>query len=66
MSKTEFNQNFSLSLDGKFAGLDRVVNQSLFFHKLNKKLNRRSNYSAPLGDKISFKVGNQSATLYFR
>lgn len=66
MSKTEFNKNFTLSLNGKYAGLDRIQNQPLFFHKLAKVLKPSSKYRKPLGDTISMRVSGQTIKLYFR
>ena len=44
--KTWFNRDFSLSLNGKWSGLDNVVNLPLFEHKLNKVLSSTSRYGS--------------------
>ena len=66
MTKTEFNRNFTLSLNGKFKGFDCIENKDLFIHKLNKKLHRRSPASKPLGDKLVMKVSGQVIVLYWK
>lgn len=65
MSKTEFNKTFSLSLNGKFKGLDAVVNQELLWHKLTKKL-RTLERTIGLQDKLELRVSGQKVVLYYR
>lgn len=66
--KTWFNQNFSLSLNGKWSGLDRVSNLPLFEHKLNKVLSTSSRYGSRrrLEDIITMRVSGQTCKLYYR
>lgn len=66
--KIWFNRNFSLSLNGKYAGLDRVVNLPLFKYKLNKVLNSTSRYGSrrKLEDIITMRVSGQICKLYYR
>lgn len=66
--KTWFNRNFSLSLNGKFVGLDRVANLSLFEHKLNKVLHSQSRYGSrrKYEDIITMRVSGQTCKLYYR
>lgn len=66
--KTWFNQNFSLSLNGKWSGLDRVSNLPLFEHKLNKVLSSSSRYGSRrrLEDIITMRVSGQTCKLYYR
>lgn len=66
--KTWFNANFSLSLNGKWAGLDRVSNLELFKHKLNKVLNSTSRYGSlrKMQDVITMRVSGQTCKLYYR
>ena len=66
--KTWFNQNFSLSLNGKWSGLDRVSNLPLFKHKLNKVLSTSSRYGSRrrLEDIITIRVSGQTCKLYYR
>lgn len=63
-----FNQMFSLSFNGKFCGLGRLVDFGLFDlfkHKLNKLLNR-SRLSRPLGDIIVMRIHGYTVKLYNR
>lgn len=61
-----FNQLFSLSLNGKFAGLLRLGKYlDQFINKLGKILNR-SSHALPLGDIITFKVHGMTIKLYNR
>lgn len=65
--KTWFNKNFSLSLDGKFKGLDCVSNLPLFRHKLQRYLSGSNfTYSRVLGDSFVMRVSGQTCKLYFR
>ena len=66
--KTWFNQNYSLSLDGKWSGLDRVKNLPLFELKLNKVLSITSLYGSrrKLEDIITMRVSGQTCKLYVR
>lgn len=66
--KTWFNQNFSLSLNGKWSGIDRLENLPLFQHKLNKVLNSTSRYGSrrKLEDVITMRVSGQTCKLYYR
>lgn len=66
--KTWFNANFSLSLNGKWSGLDRVQNITLFQHKLNKVLNTTSRYGSQRRKQDSFtmRVSGQICKLYYR
>lgn len=66
--KTWFNRNFSLSLNGKYAGLDSVINLSLFEYKLNKVLLSTTRYGSrrKLEDVITMRVSGQTCKLYYR
>lgn len=66
--KTWFNNNYSLSLNGKWSGLDRVNNLPLFQHKLNKVLSSTSRYGSrrKLEDIITMRVSGQICKLYVR
>ena len=66
--KTWFNANYSLSLNGKWSGLDRVQNLPLFVHKLNKLLSTTSRYGSrrKLEDVITMRVSGQTCRLYVR
>lgn len=66
--KTWFNANFSLSLNGKWSGLDRVSNQPLFEHKLNKVLSSTLRYGSQRKkqDIITMRVSGQTCKLYYR
>lgn len=66
--KSWFNQNFSLSLNGKWSGLDRVSNLPLFEHKLNKVLTSTSRYGSlrKQQDIITIRVSGQTCKLYVR
>ena len=66
--KTWFNKNFSLSLDGKWKGLDNVINLRLFEHKVNKVLTTSSRYGSRkrLQDSFSFMCSGQRCKLYYR
>ena len=66
--KTWFNNNYSLSLNGKWSGLDRVNNLPLFEHKLNKVLSSTSRYGSRrrLEDVITMRVSGQICKLYVR
>lgn len=59
-----FNRNFSLSLNGKFAGLLRLKNWQLFAYRLYKELN--GYYSRPSSDVICMRVSGQIIKLYNR
>lgn len=66
--KTWFNRNFTLSLNGKYAGLDRVSNLPLFEYKLIKVLHSTSRYGSRrrLEDVITMRVSGQTCKLYYR
>ena len=66
--KTWFNSNFSLSLNGKWSGLDRVKNLPLFLHKLNKVMMSSSRYGSQRrkADIITMRVSGQICKLYYR
>lgn len=59
-----FNQRFSLSLNGKFAGLMRLKNWQLFAYRLYKELNGR--YRRPSLDVIVMRIAGQTIKLYNR
>lgn len=66
--KTWFNSNYSLSLNGKWSGLDRVSNLPLFEHKLKKVLSSQSLYGSrrKYEDVIIMRVSGQTCKLYYR
>lgn len=66
--KTWFNENFSLSLNGKWRSIDHVTNLKLFKHKLNKVLNSTSRYGSrrKFEDVIIMRVSGQTCKLYYR
>lgn len=59
-----FNQRFSLSLNGKFAGLMRLKNWKLFAYRLYKEMNGR--FRRPTLDVIVMHISGQSIKLYNR
>lgn len=59
-----FNRMFSLSLNGKFAGLLRLKDWKHFAYKLYKLLN--GYYRKPLADVITFRVNGDVVKLYNR
>lgn len=59
-----FNQRFSLSLDGKFAGLLRLKDWKRFAYRLVKIMN--GYYRKPFGDIITMRVSGQTIKLYNR
>lgn len=66
--KTWFNRTFSLSMDGKWKGLDEVNNLPLFKNKLNKVLTSTSRYGSQRkkADIIVMRVSGHTCKLYFR
>lgn len=59
-----FNQRFSLSLTGRFVGLFRLHNWSLFAYRLYKILNVY--YCKPADDVIKIILHNEVIKLYNR
>ena len=59
-----FNRMFSLSLNGKFAGLKRLKNWRNFAYRLYKELN--GYYRRPSADVIRMVVNGQTIKLYNR
>ena len=59
-----FNSRFSLSLNGKFAGLLRLRDWKRFAYRLFKELN--GYYRRPSADVICMKISGQTIKLYNR
>lgn len=59
-----FNKRFSLSLDGKFAGLLRLKDWKRFAYRLSKILN--GYYRKPFNGIITMRVSGQTIKLYDR
>lgn len=65
-NKSDFNRFFSLSVDGKFFGLDAFGEHfaALLLHKLNRMLFNGSSHSKPLDDIICMRVCSHNVKIY--
>lgn len=72
ITKAEFNRNYSLELDHKFVGLDRLTDlgiADLFWHKFTKMVTRMKPYlynSSRVQRCIPFRVSGHQVKLYYR
>lgn len=72
MTKTEFNKQFSLELDYKFVGLNRIEElglTDLFWHKFSRMVDNMKPYLAHSNKvyrSIPFRLHGHSIKLYYR